>query len=167
MPIGERANNPKTPYCVYEYSFDGRVFYVGQGFHWREILGRYRYVRGKLVHREKNSKLLRRTVIAVIAAMIDAGYPEAFLTVSTKHLLTHPGNSTGVTEQRNPELWAALGKKNALDPEKKQIAKRIDERCVLANVQHLPEGRTPATVAEVLSYLGIPSKARRTVAAKG
>jgi hypothetical protein len=161
MPIGERANNPKTPYYVYEFSFDGRVFYVGQGYHPVEILGRYRFVRLKLDHREKNSKLLSRTVIAVIVAMIDAHYPEGSLTVSTKYLLTHTEDSTGVTEQRNPELWSGLGKQNALDPERKQIAKRIDEGCVLANAQLLPPGRTPATLDEVLRYLGIDSKARR------
>src|SRR5437016_1440749 len=103
MPIGERANNPKASYCVYEFSFDGRVFYVGQGYHWREIFGRYRFVRSKLVDREKNSKLLSRTVIAVIAAMIDAGYPEASLTVSTKSPLARRESCTGVTEHRNPQ----------------------------------------------------------------
>jgi hypothetical protein len=142
---------------VYEFSFDGKVFYVGQGYHWREILGRYRFVLPKLIQREKNSTLLRRTVIAVIATMIDTGHPEADLVVSTKWLLTHPKDTTGVTQQRNPELWAGLGKNNVHDPEKKQIAKRIEEGCILANAQHLPTGRTPATISAVLEYLGISS----------
>lgn len=155
MPIGERANDPNTPYCIYEFSFNGKVFYVGQGYHWREILGRYRFVRGKLANRERNAKLLSRTVLAVIAAMIDAGYSEDCLTVSTNYPLSHPEMCIGVRKQTSSELWAGLGKHRASDPEKKQIARRLDEGCVLANAQGLPPGRTPATVAEVLSYLGI------------
>lgn len=167
MSNGEIANDPSMPYYVYEFSFNGSVFYVGQGYHWKEVLGRYRFVRVKLAHREKNSKLLSRTVIAVIAAMIDAGYPEDSLTVSTKYLLTHPERAIGVTERRNPELWAGLGKLNALGPEGEQIAKRINEGCVLANAQLLPPGITPATIDKVLGYLRIVAKARRTTAATG
>ena len=158
MPIGERANDPKMPYYIYEYSYKGRVFYVGQGYHWKEILCRYRWVSSKLVDREKNSKLLSRTVTAVIAAMIDTGLPEASLTVSTKFLLTHPKGSTGVTEQRNPDLWMGLGKDSALGPETEQIAKRINEKCILANAQLLPIGVAPASIDDVLRYLGIASR---------
>ncbi|HEY3927373.1 MAG TPA: hypothetical protein VGL89_03265, partial [Candidatus Koribacter sp.] len=135
--------------------------------HWKEVLGRYRFVRGKLINREKNQTLLSRTVLAVIAAIIDAGYPESSVTVSTKYLMTHPKHAIGVTEMRNPELWAGLGKLCALGPETQQIAKRIHEGCVLANSQLLPPMSIPATVDEVLAYLGFPQKARSVAAIPG
>jgi hypothetical protein len=102
--------------------------------------------------------MLNRTVIAVIAAMIDAGLPETSLTVSTKHLLDHPQNSTGVTEHEAPDLWTGLGKHNADGPERAQIAKRLDEKCILANAQLLPAGVTPASIDDVLRYLEIESR---------
>jgi hypothetical protein len=135
MPNGVRANDPKTPYYVYEFSFNNKVFYVGHTYHPVRSGGRWGHVKNLLRLKRLGTippaKLadLNRPSNSVIAALIEAGLPE--------HVVT--------------TCRPCLGKKQSMLEEKEQILKRLSQGCVLANVEHNPKA---VTVAEVLQYLG-------------
>ena len=153
MPNGEKANDPNTPYYVYEFSYKGKVFYVGHTYHWRRSHGRWGFVNSLLAKGEAIetiSPLNNR----VLAALIEADLPEHLLTVTTASL---PEHSVKVTAGTDAGLWEGRGKKQAKPEERKQIAKRLAEHppCVLANDSDLPPGTNPATLDEVLRYLGV------------
>jgi hypothetical protein len=136
MPIGVKANDPKTPYYVYEFSFNNKVFYVGHTYHPVRSGGRWGWVKNVLRLKKSGNippaKLrdLKTPSNRVIAALIEAGLPE--------HVVT--------------KCRPCLGKQQSMVEEKEQILKRLSEGCVLSNVEHNPR---IATVAEVLQYLGV------------
>jgi len=136
MPNGVKANDPTTPYYVYEFSFNNEVFYVGHTYHPVRSGGRWGHVKNLLLL-EKLGKIppakladLNRVNNRVIAALIRGGLPE--------HVVT--------------ECRRCFGKQQSMIEEKEQILKRLSEGCVLANVEHNPKR---PTVAEVLKYLGV------------
>ena len=136
MPNGVRADDPKTPYYVYEFSFNNKVFYVGHTYHPVRSGGRWDHVKN-LLRLEKSGNIpsakladLNTLNNRVIAALIQAGLP--------KHV---------VTECR----WC-FGKQQSMVEEKEQILKRLSEGCVLSNIEHNPK---TATVSQVLKYLGV------------
>jgi hypothetical protein len=136
MPNGVKANDPKTPYYVYEFSFNNKVFYIGHTYHPVRSGGRWGHVKN-LLRLEKSGNIptakladLNTPNNRVIAALIEAGLPN--------HVVT--------------ECRPCLGKRQSMVEEKEQILKRLSEGCVLSNIEHNPK---PATVAEVLKNLGV------------
>ena len=134
MPIG--ANDPKTPYYVYEFSFNNKVFYIGHTYHPDRSGGRWGWVKNVL-RLEKSGKIPPRKLRdlntpsnRVIAELIKAGLHE--------HVVT--------------KCRPCLGKKQSRVEEEKQIRKRLSEGCVLSNRMHNPES---PTVAQILKYLGV------------
>jgi hypothetical protein len=140
MPIGSIANDPKTPFHVYEFVFNERVFYVGSTHHPVRSGGRWGHVRN-LVEHEKRGTLkpakkldLNRKSNRVIASLIYAGLPEFSVNIP----------------------WRGIGKVQGEKEEKAQILKRLSEGCVLANIRDNPQ---PASVEEILRYIGLAANA--------
>jgi hypothetical protein len=52
MPLGKRALDPTTPYFVYEFVFDDKVFYVGHTYHDVRAHGRWVHVTNLVRHEE-------------------------------------------------------------------------------------------------------------------
>jgi hypothetical protein len=136
MPTGAKANDPNTPYYVYEFWCNGKVFYVGHTYHPVRSHKRWDHVRN-LRELEKKGTIppkkladLNRRSNRVIAALIDLGLPRHIVTICRP----------------------CLGKLQSEVEEQEQIRTRLAEGCVLSNVEHNPK---PATVPEILSYLGI------------
>ncbi len=136
MPLGSKAKDPNTRYVVYEFVFNGRVYYTGIGpADSKRATDRWNYV-GKQLERLKREgalplgKLrdLEKTSGAVIRALIERG--------------------EGPHEIRYP--WVGVGRREALIQEAKRMDFLLNEGCVLANVVGNPK---PATVGEVLRYL--------------
>jgi hypothetical protein len=122
MPLEERALDPDTPYIVYEFSYNRKVFYVGIGAEQNNRhTDRYRYVRNLVRHDDEGTlkpdkaEDLNRKSNLVIARLIRAGLlPKDDDLVITK-------------------AWKGLGKKNAEDVEAPLIRQRVEEGCLLAN----------------------------------
>lgn len=136
MPLGVKALDPNTPYFVYEFVFNGKVFYVGHTYHPVRANGRWTHVKN-LVRLENNGTLSRgkradlyRKSNQVIAALIRAGLPPHQVAIS----------------------WRGIGKRQADIAEEQRILKRCAEGCVLANINHTVK---EASVDEILQYLGV------------
>ena len=130
-------------YYVYEFLLNGKVFYVGKTYHHERSHGRLSFVKNLVENKNRGiissdtKKKLDIPSNSVIAALTDAGLQEQY--------------SVSVCR---PCLEAL-----AEDEEKKQIAKRLSEHCVLANDSDLPPGIQPATVNDVLRNLCVTPKA--------
>ena len=136
MPNGLKANDPSTPYYVYEFSFNDKVFYVGHTYHPRRSGGRWSHVKN-LLKLEKSGRIspskladLNAPNNRVIAALIEAGLREHQVTTCRP----------------------CLGKQQARPEEKAQILDRLAQGCVLSNVEH---NANRAIVEDVLLYLGV------------
>ena len=161
MSNGEKANDPKTPYYVYEFSFNGKVFYIGSTYHYVRSHKRWGHV-ANLRELEKAGTIPRKKLVdlnctnsRVLAALIDDRMSESLMTVSTAYL---PERPVRVTTKRDAGLWFGRGQTNAENAEKDQIAKRISQNCVLSNIKDLPAGIQPAAVDDVLRYIGFTAK---------
>jgi hypothetical protein len=136
MPNGVKANDPTTPYYVYEFSFNNKVFYVGHTYHPVRSGGRWGHVKNLLKLKKSGTippaKLrdLKTPNNQVIAALSEAGL--------TEHVVT--------------KCRPCRGKQQSMVEEEKQIQRRLSEDCVLSNREHNPKR---PTVAEVLKYLGV------------
>jgi hypothetical protein len=144
MPLGSRALNPETPYLVYEFSYNGKVFYVGIAHGNIRHTHRWSYV-ANLVRHEQAGTLapgkapsLKQKSNAVLVRLMHAGLPEHQWSVA----------------------WEGLGKKAAEAEEVVRIKQRLDEGCVLANIQHNPKHAT-TTVDDILLYLGVGETQRQ------
>jgi hypothetical protein len=138
MPLGSRALDPTTPYVVYEFSYNDKVFYVGVAHGKIRHSQRWGYV-ANLVRHERAGTLapikarsLNQKSNAVLAAIIRAGLPEHQWRVA----------------------WQGQGKKSAEAEEVVRIKQRLEEGCVLANFQHNPNNAR-TTVGDILAYLGV------------
>ena len=146
MAIGPKARDPNTPYEVYEFSVNGRVYYVGIG---QAIAGngnpnrtratdRWKYVGRQLTRLKREGSLppgkwrdIEKPSGAVIREMIERGM--------TEHDITRP--------------WKGKGRAEALRQESLRIKMLLAQDCKLANIR---SNTNPApTVAEILQYLGI------------
>jgi hypothetical protein len=138
MPRGKIANDPTTPYFIYEYSVNGKVFYVG--ITWSDVRAnrRWGHVKNLLRHEaagtlkpDKRTDLYRKSN-QVIAALIKGGHPEHQITKS----------------------WHCVGSAAAEAQEPLRIRELALAGCRLANDDHNP---SPATVQEILAYLNVPA----------
>ena len=127
-------------YFLYEFSIDGKVFYVGHTFHHVRSHGRWGHVKN-LVRLEKLGTIPAEKLAdlnypdnRVIAALIAADLQERY-SVSVH--------------------CPCLEKPQAKIEEMKRIKERHTEGCVLSNVKDLPLGVKPATVTAVLRYLNV------------
>lgn len=146
MAIGPKARNPKTPYEVYEFSVNGRVYYVGIG---QASVGiddskptratdRWDYVKRQIKRRKVEGSLppgklkdIEKLSGAVIREMIDRGLE--------KHDIQRP--------------WSGSGRAEALRQEVLRIKALVSQGCKLANIRGNP---SPAkSVEEIFEYLGI------------
>ena len=138
MPgLGRTARDPNTEYVVYEFLFNGRVFYVGLAHGHIRHTRRWGYV-ANLVRHERagtlkpaKAKSLVTPSNYVIAAMVRADLPEHEVRVS----------------------WRGKGRAQAQLVETARICELAEGGVVLANVQENP---IPAPCEVVLRYLGIP-----------
>lgn len=143
MPLGYRALDPNTPYLVYEFAHNGKVFYVGVAHGHIRHAKRWGHVANLVRHealgtlKPNKAKNLNQKSNQVIAALIQAGCPEHDVRVS----------------------WRGLGKQTAEVEEKLCIQARLDEGCLLANIQY--NTRSDVTVDQILQYLGATSKDRK------
>ena len=146
MAMGAKARDPNTPYEVYEFSVNGRVYYVGIG---QSIAGngkskptratdRWNYVGRQLERLEREGRLplgkmrdIKKLSGAVIREMIERGMDE--------HDITRP--------------WQGKGRAEALRQEALRIKVLIAQDCKLANIRG---NANPApTVEQILQYLGV------------
>lgn len=134
--LGKVARDPSTEYLVYEFSYNGRVFYVGHAWgnvrhmkRWEYILNLVRHERTGTLKPGK-AKDLRTPSNQVIAALIKADLPPHEVSV----------------------YWRGKGKANAEPVEKRRIRELVESGAILANVRDNPK---PGTPAEVLRYLGV------------
>lgn len=136
MPgLGERALNPNTKYLVYEFSYNGRVFYVGHAHGEVRHAKRWEHVRNLVRHEQAGTlkppkaKNLNTPSNRVIATLIKAGLPPHEVKVH----------------------WRGHGKAAAAAVEKERIHALVAAGAVLANIAGNPK---KSSVAEVLSYIG-------------
>ena len=82
MPLGQRALDPKTPYLVYEFSYNGKVFYVGHAHGAIRHTQRWSWVKNLLRHEDAGTltpakaAALKQKSNSVIAALIRSGLSE-------------------------------------------------------------------------------------------
>jgi hypothetical protein len=106
---------------------------------------RWNYVRNLVQHEDAGTlkpakaRDLNRKSNRVVAGLIRAGLQEQQMVV-------------------NDKAWRGLGKVNAEAAEEPRIRQRIDEGCLLANIQHNPKHNV--TVDEILAHLGVDRSAR-------
>jgi hypothetical protein len=140
MPYGPKARNPATPYLVYEFSYNGKVFYIGICQGSTRHSHRWSFVKNLLRHHDagtlKPAKATGLNCLSnrVITALIRAGLPEHTVTIT----------------------WRGLGRASALQEEAKQMGERLAEGCLLANISGNPN---KATVEQILKYLSVPKPA--------
>lgn len=121
---------------MYEFSYNGKVFYVGIGSSSRRATHRWAYVKNLLRHQDADTLKpakeagLKGPNNSVITALIRAGLPE--------HTVTFP--------------WRGHGRKHAVREKTKRINQRLAEGCLLTNVVGNPN---KASVEEILTYLGV------------
>jgi hypothetical protein len=161
MPLGRRALDVTTPYVVYEFSYNGKVFYVGIAHGNIRHTRRWGHIANLVRHEQAGTlkpikaRALSQKSNTVLAALIRAGLPEHQWRV----------------------VWQGKGKKAAEAEEKIRIKQRLDEGCMLANIQHNPKN-TDATVDQIIDYLGVklpssattrrsPAQPRRAVVWRG
>ena len=127
MPLGARALDPRTPYLVYEFSYNGKVFYVGLAHGHIRHTRRWSWV-ANLVRHERAGTLkpakaaaLRGKNNQVIAALYRAGLAEHTVTVA----------------------WRGHGKRDAEVAELQIIQQRLSEGCLLANIVGNPKRPAP------------------------
>ena len=137
MPLGERALNPNTPYLVYEFLYNGGVFYVGLAHghirhtrRWSHVANLVRHENAGTLKPSKAADLGRKSN-QVIAALIRAGLIEHTVSVA----------------------WKGMGKKQAEIEEARVIRQRLAEGCLLANIAGNKNHRV--TVDEILRYLNV------------
>jgi hypothetical protein len=136
MPLGTIARDPNTPYHVYEWSFNGRVFYVGHTHSEEESHGRWDHIKTLLAREAagpldpNTARAMKRKSSSVIATLIRAGLPEHKVAV----------------------YWNGLGKTQAQVVEKRRIRELSAKGCRLANDICNPQ---KAELDEILNYLGI------------
>ena len=136
MPIGSTALDPNTEYKVYEFWFNGRVFYVGHSWGNIRHAKRWGHVKNLLKHEAagtltaSKARDLNTPNNRVIAALITRKLPEYTVQVH----------------------WSGRGKANAEPIEKQRIRELLGHGCVLANIKDNP---SPASVHKVLKYLGV------------
>jgi hypothetical protein len=140
MPIGTVSLDPNTPYLVYEFSFNNKVFYVGHTWGTVRHGGRWGHVKNLVKHeiagtlKPDKANDLNRKSNRVIATLIYNNLPEHTVAVT----------------------WRGLGKALAAAEERKQILRRVSEGCLLANVDDNPR---QASVREILQHLGVKTEA--------
>ncbi len=146
MAMGPKARDPNTPYEVYEFSVNARVYYVGIG---QSIAGngksgrtratdRWHYVGRQLDRLDREGRLpsgkmrdIEKLSGAVIREMIERGMNE--------HVITRP--------------WQGKGRAEALRQEALRIKELLAQDCKLANIRG---NANPApTVEQILQYLGV------------
>jgi hypothetical protein len=142
MPLGVKALDPETPYHVYEFVCGGKVFYVGHTWSDKRSRGRWDYVKNLVEHEQRNTLSERKRVELnrksnrVIAALIAGSH----------------------TQFKVRNSWCGKGKTSAAAAEKRCIADRLAEGCLLANKHHNPEGRS---VEDILRYLAAINPGQR------
>jgi hypothetical protein len=141
MPLGPKARDASTRYEVYEFAVNGRVYYTGIGQEGsKRATDRWSWVKRQLDRLRtegalppRKAKSLLTPSVAVVRALIEMGAPQ--------HDIAYP--------------WRGVGRAEALRQEKLRVAELLSQGCVLANV----EGNSrPASVAQVLEYLGFPCR---------
>jgi hypothetical protein len=137
VPIGPKALDPKAPYDVYEFSVNGRIYYVGIGpkgsiratDRWKWVERQLKRLKEEGVLPPRKAKSLLTPSVAVINELIKRGVK--------RHEISYS--------------WRGVGREEALRQEALRIKALLAQGCVLANVSGNPR---PATAQEVLEYLG-------------
>jgi hypothetical protein len=138
MPLGRRASDATTPYLVYEFLYNGKVFYVGVAHGNIRHTRRWGHIANLVRHEQAGSlkpikaHALNQKSNAVLATLIRAG----------------------LAEHQWRVVWQGEGKNAAETEEKMRIARRLDEGCILANIQHNPKN-SDATVDQIIDYLSV------------
>lgn len=136
MLLGTEALNPTTPYFIYEYLVEGKVFYVGISWsdvrshkRWNHVCNLVRHEVAGTLKPEKKRDLERKSN-QVIAAMYRAGMKEHEVRIT----------------------WRGVGKVAAEAQEKLRISELVRHGAKLANSDHNP---APVSLEELLAHLDI------------
>lgn len=137
MPIGPKALDPNARYVIYEFSVNGRIYYIGIARantiratdRWNWVGAQLRRLERDGVLPQRKAKSLLTPSVAVIKSLIERGVEPHAITYS----------------------WEGLGREAARSQERIRIKELVSQGCVLANVDGNPRR---ATATEVLTYLG-------------
>ncbi len=137
MAFGLKARDPETPYLVYAFAWNDKIYYVGLGqakstrhtHRWLFIKNLLRHEAAGTLRPDKRRALEGKSN-KVIASLQRAGCESHEVRV----------------------LWRGVGRANAEIEEAKFIAKHVGEGCALANV-HCTS--VEHTVDEIVNYLGV------------
>lgn len=138
MAVGPKARDPNTPYMVYEFSVNGRVYYTGIGqADSARATDRWNYVSKQIERLKREGSLppgkmrdLLKPSGAMIRAMIERGMKP--------HDIAYP--------------WRCLGRAEALLQEARRIEFLLGQGCILANVAG---NSRRVSVEQILQYLGV------------
>lgn len=138
MAMGAKARDPNTPYEVYEFAVNGKVYYVGIGqANSKRATDRWNYVSKQIDRLNREGTLppgklrdIEKPSGAVIRRLIEMGIDG--------HKISYP--------------WRGTGRGEALRQEALRIETLVAQDCRLANIDGNP---FPASVDEILEYLNI------------